>query len=109
MNEELIKQCAREGAAKAWEDCKDIPPAASKSLAQQARSGDLDDFEAVQAARNAIRLYHACHVARLVEAAQQILLHAGIADAAPEDIDGEDHEREASLRKALAPFQQEAK
>lgn len=96
MNEELIRQCAQEGAAKAWEDCKDIPPAASKSLAQQARSGDLDDFEAVQAARNAIRLYHALAVAPLVEAAQK----------AERILASHDYETDY-LRDALAPFQQE--
>lgn len=89
MNEELIRQAVADTV-----HCENYPSEGGF------RTGQEDAAEA-------IRLYHARAVAPLVEAAQQILLHAGIADAAPEDIDGEDHEREASLRKALAPFQQE--
>jgi hypothetical protein len=37
----------------------------------------------------------------LYEALERLLEHAGIADAAPEDIDGEDHIAESAARKAL--------
>jgi hypothetical protein len=38
----------------------------------------------------------------LYEALAELLKHAGIADAAAEDIDGEDHARESAARRALA-------
>jgi hypothetical protein len=43
-------------------------------------------------------------LAALVEAARDVLRHAGIADQNPEDVDGEDHARESRLRAALIPF-----
>ncbi|MDE2103783.1 MAG: ead/Ea22-like family protein [Patescibacteria group bacterium] len=46
-------------------------------------------------------------VKALVEAAKAILTHACIADAAPEDVDDEDRQRERALRAALRPFLKE--
>ena len=43
----------------------------------------------------------------LVEAAKNILTHACIADAAPEDVDDEDRQLERALRGALRPFMKE--
>jgi hypothetical protein len=41
-------------------------------------------------------------IKELVEALDELLQHAGIADAAAEDIDGEDHMRESRARRALS-------
>ncbi|MDE2101580.1 MAG: hypothetical protein KGL39_30320 [Patescibacteria group bacterium] len=43
-------------------------------------------------------------VRALVRAAHRLLRHAGIADAAPADIDGDDHLAESAVRAALRPF-----
>lgn len=40
-------------------------------------------------------------IKELVEAGDRLLKHAGIADADPEDIDGEDHIAESAARRAL--------
>lgn len=97
MNEELIKQCARETVGRfTW------PHIATAGKAEVA-------------AADAIRLYHARAVAPLVEAAS-IAAHVDLEEAAERASDaGLDDLAEfldrasKTLRAALTPFQQEAR
>lgn len=100
MNEELIRQCAREGAASEYEALGLI------GMASNFLSGAMDDATDVRSAERALRLYHARAVAPLVEAAKgaHSQLFLGVQNC------GDMKEARNALEKlweALAPFRQE--
>lgn len=112
MNEELIRECAREGAASEYEALGLI------GMASNFLSGAMDDATDVRSAELAIRLYHARAVAPLVEALRAvtpITVHntsdyAGLTfgTSQTQAMTMEPQKWEA-VNAALAAFQQEAK
>lgn len=114
MNEELIRQCAREGARDYWmERHKETGSGSAKRLAEYSMEGVSDGGEDVGSAYIAIRRYHARAVAPLVEAVEALgAMPEGFCFCSQERVgdDSKEHEVEcADVRKALAPLQQEAK
>ena len=110
MNDELIKQCAREAFG---QDCDKAAAGAARrdhrekylNRANNARSGGMDWRGEVSCAQRAIRLYHARHVAPLVEAATealQIAMEQSVKARAPEC--GKFGEIAQDLDAALAAF-----
>ena len=99
MNEELIRQCAREAARDYWmKRYEETGSGSAKRLAEFSMEGVSDGAEDVGPAYIAIRLYHARHVAPLVEAARE--LEAVLT----RDI-GAGYAGVALLQAALAPFE----
>lgn len=104
MNEELIRQCAREGARDYWmERHKETGSGSAKRLAEFSMEGVSDGEEDVGSAYNAIRLYHARAVAPLVEVLDEDYGEL-VADSTRDTVRCLLLTR---IEKALAPFQQE--
>lgn len=117
MNEELIRQIAREASRDYWmERYAATGSESAKKLADFSMEGACDAEDGVASAAQAIRLYHARHVAPLVEALRAvtpITVH-NTPDYAELTFGGSqtqamtmEPEKWEAVNSALAPFQQE--